>query len=241
VINLKSAGSSAPEALKGIYNEAAASYDATRLKTAYQQRFDRTERNIIRRYLHGVKHTLEVGGGTGRLTAELLAKSESVTVVDIAPNMLAKLKEKHPDEARLSVHVWNVFDLKKLPGYGEFDAVVSMRMLPHIEDTNTALTLLAGAVRAGGLLIFDFWNPNSYTHWKKRGAKVYNNYVSYDDAVRTLNECGLELIRFEGAGFHSPINVNLEFLGRTPLKRFAYSLIAVCKRPVHQDSTNRSE
>jgi ubiquinone/menaquinone biosynthesis C-methylase UbiE len=229
-MSLKSAGSSAPEVLAAVYDEVAASYDVTRLKTAYQQRFDRTERSILRRHLRTHDNILEVGGGTGRLTPELFAKADKVTVVDIAPNMLSKLQEKYPEESRLTVQVWNVFDLNKLPGYGEFDAVVSMRMLPHIEEMTRAVTVLAGSVREGGLVIIDFWNSNSYVYWKKRGAKVYNNYVSHSCALELIRSSGLELISLEGAGFGSPWNLNLEFLGRTPLRRFGYSLIAVCRR-----------
>jgi ubiquinone/menaquinone biosynthesis C-methylase UbiE len=228
---MKSEGLSAPGVMRAVYDEAAESYDATRLNTPYKVRFDQTERSVLRRYLSGSKNVLEVGGGTGRLTGELLAASDRVTVVDIAPNMLTKLRQKYGQEKRLAVHSWNVFELDRLPGYGRFDALLCMRVLPHIEDIAKALAILGGAIRPGGLVMIDFWNRQSYVYRQKRGAKVFNNYVSYDEARRILANSGLELIALEGAGFGSPWNLNLEFLSRTPLKRIAYSLVAVCRRP----------
>jgi ubiquinone/menaquinone biosynthesis C-methylase UbiE len=174
---------------------------------------------------------LEVGAGTGRLTNELLAKASAVTAVDISEEMLTRVRAKYPDAGKLHLFQGDAHRLDQVTGYGSFDAVVSMRMLPHIEDIVGVLRLLCAAVKPGGFVIADFWNPRSYTYWRKRGSSVYNHYVPYDEARAMLLRAGLEILAIEGAGFQSPIDLNLEFLGRTPLKRFGYSLIAVCRRP----------
>jgi 2-polyprenyl-3-methyl-5-hydroxy-6-metoxy-1,4-benzoquinol methylase len=228
---VKSFGTSAPEAIRALYDEDAKKYDETRLKTPFQLRFDSTERKILRRYLSGFARVLEVGAGTGRLTSELLACSKHVTVVDISPGMLERLHQRFPQETNLDLHVFNVYDLESFPEYGQFDALLSMRMLPHIKDIGNVLRILKGAVRPGGMLMVDFWNRQSYRYLKKNGAGVYNNFVSYKEARQMIADAGLELISFEGAAFGFPWDFNLEFLSRTPFKRIAYSLIAICKRP----------
>lgn len=227
----KSDGSPEPESIQATYNEQAATYDQSRLKTAFQRRFDAAERSVIRRHLPNLKTALEVGVGTGRLTNELLAKAETVTAVDISENMLVEVRKKYPQARNLELRCVNAHELSQIPGYGAFDAVMSFRMLPHIDNIVELLRLLRNAARPGGIIIADFWNPISYTYWKKRGSSVYNHYVTYREALIMLRNSGLELTVVEGANFQNPLNVNLELLGRTPLKRFGYSLIAICRRP----------
>lgn len=229
--SLKSHGSADPERLREIYNQQAATYDQSRFKTAYQRRLDLTERRILRRHLLNCSNALEVGVGTGRLTGELLAKSFSVTAVDISENMLAQVRQKYPQANNLILLRADAHELPKIPNYGAFDAVLCMRMLPHIEDIAGLLSVLKNAVKPGGTVITDFWNRNSYVYRKKRGSSVYNNYVTYPEAVQILGDAGLEVITIEGGGFGNRLQWNLEILGRTPLKYFGYSLVSICRRP----------
>jgi hypothetical protein len=104
--------------------------------------------------------------------------------------------------------------------------------LPHIEDIVGLLRLLRHAVKPGGLVVTDFWNPQSYVYWRKKGSSVYNHYVTYPEAVKMLEQAGLTISAVEAAGFDNPFGLNLELLGRTPFKRFGYSLITICRRTV---------
>jgi 2-polyprenyl-3-methyl-5-hydroxy-6-metoxy-1,4-benzoquinol methylase len=230
-VKIKSSGSAAPGALREFYDAEANIYDRSRFRTPHQLRLDASERRILRRYLSGLGRVLEVGAGTGRMTGELLARSEHVTAVDISPNMLEKLQQKFLGEKRLSLHEHSVYDLAAIPTYGSFDALVSMRMLPHIEDIPAVLSIFRDAIRPGGLIMTDFWNRMSYRYWKKGNSHAYNNFVTYKEALRMISGARLELVAMEGAGFSSPVDLDLEFLGGTPFKRIAFSLVAVCRRP----------
>jgi SAM-dependent methyltransferase len=223
-------GSAAPEALRAAYDHSSATYDEKRLKTPFQRRFDASERAVLRHHFRGLPRVLEVGAGTGRLTGELLGLVQHVIAVDISPGMLEKLQRKYAGHTALDVRILNVFDLEDLPGYGTFDGLLSMRMLPHIQEMERALGLFYGAVRPGGTAMFDFWNRNSYVHWRKRGMKAYTRCVTAAEARAMIASVGWELVSFYGAGFDAPVNLPLEFLGRTPLWRFGWSLIAVCRR-----------
>lgn len=146
----KSGGHSDPREVKIFYNKNASTYDQTRLKTPFQKRFDATERAIVRRHIKKVGRILEVGAGTGRLTNELLAVSDNVTAVDISPGMLKELNCKYSGYENLNTAVANVYQLEKIPYYGLYDAMLSMRMLPHIEKIEEALSIFKSAVKKMG-------------------------------------------------------------------------------------------
>jgi ubiquinone/menaquinone biosynthesis C-methylase UbiE len=229
--SIKSSGSPDPNTIRASYDQASEDYDQSRLRTAFQRRFDATERAVLRRYLSKCDSALEVGVGTGRLTNELLERAGTVTAVDISEKMLEKVRAKYLDAKNLNLRSVDAHALDRIPGYGSFDAVVSMRMLPHIEDIIGVLQLLRDAAKPSGTVIVDFWNRHSYVHWRKRRSSVYNHYVTYSEAVEMIRLSGLQLVSIEGAGFQNPLNLDLEFMGRTALKRIAYSLIAICRRP----------
>ncbi|MBA3327467.1 MAG: class I SAM-dependent methyltransferase [Solirubrobacterales bacterium] len=228
---VKTAGSGDAETLREVYDRSSERYDLKRLNDPYKRAFDARERRLLRHHLQETGRALEVGAGTGRLTDELLGVADEVLAVDLSPGMLGQLRDKHPDEPRLRTQIGDVFSLHEVPGYGTFDAVLSMRMVPHLERIEDALEQLAGAVRPGGRLMFDFWNPRSYTYRKKRKAKAFIRYVDAREAKALVAGAGLELERLTGAGFKSPWLRDLEFLGSTPLWRYGWSLVALCRRP----------
>ena len=92
---------------------------------------DAEERAIIRRQLPNGANVLEVGAGTGRITGTLLDVASRVTAVDISEKMLTELGNKFRGSDRLETFAADVHRLDSVPGYGEYDAVVSLRMLPH--------------------------------------------------------------------------------------------------------------
>ena len=231
-VKVKSFGSADPETIMEVYDGASSTYDETRLNTTHKRMIDETERDVVRRHLGGLAHVLEVGAGTGRLTNELVASCGQVTAIDISEGMLSKLRQKIR-APNLIVRKSNLYDLPQLPGYGEFDGLLCMRVLPHlagIEQATGPLQLLKQAVKPGGILVFDMWNRHSYRHMKKDGSGVYNHYVSFAEVHRYLGQNGLKLVYQIGAGVANPWGLNLEFLGRTWFKRFAFTIISVCSR-----------
>lgn len=228
---MKSNGSSDPEVLRRIYDNIAETYDHTRGQTAFLRRLDLAERKTISRFCRNANLVLEVGAGTGRLTNELLNTANHVVATDISPKMLRVLQTKYCDEARLTTQLCNVYDLQTVVGYGQYDALVSFRTVPHLRNLGTALKIFRKAVRPGGLIIVDFWNRHSYVYLRKRNSGVYNNYVTYKEVISIASGAGLKDIFVEYAGFVGPGDTSMEFLRWTPLRRFAYSLIAVCRTP----------
>jgi ubiquinone/menaquinone biosynthesis C-methylase UbiE len=227
----KSAGTADPEVIRQYYDEKAPTYDADRTRGRFWRILDADERAIVRGHLVGCRSIIEVGAGTGRMTGTLLETADRVAAVDISPKMLAELRSKFPTEDRLETLVADVHRLDAVPGYGEFDALVSLRMLPHIADAEEILKIFRNAVRPGGTVIVDFWNRASYRYRKKRTAKVFNRFFTWDEIVRAIREAGLELTSVEGAMLGGPFDFSFRVLRRTWLRRYAYSLLAVCTRP----------
>lgn len=59
--------------------------------------------------------------------------------------MVAKLRQRLQHE-NLETHILPISKLPQPPECGGFDAVVCMRVLPHVEDIEGALRSLAGAI-----------------------------------------------------------------------------------------------
>lgn len=107
---------------------------------------------------------LEIGAGTGGITIPLLKKGINLTALDVSPGMLEILKAKLKKE-RLSARIIRG-DMRKLNSRDKFDAVIiTFRPFQHlysVADQVNALASIKKALREGGMLIFDVFNPS----WK---------------------------------------------------------------------------
>ena len=90
---------------------------------------------------------LDVGCGTGQLTAEIARAGATVTGVDLSPEMIAEARRNFPG-TRFAVH-----DVCDLPFEGEFDAVFSNAALHWVTRAEEAVISIAGAVRPGGRFV----------------------------------------------------------------------------------------
>jgi SAM-dependent methyltransferase len=96
--------------------------------------------------LDGRRRVLDLGAGTGKLTAALLARGAEVTAVDPSAPMLAVLKATHPEvDARLGSG-----EATGLPA-GAVDAVVIASAL-HWFDRPAADREIARVLRPGGVV-----------------------------------------------------------------------------------------
>jgi len=96
---------------------------------------------------------LDVGCGTGNLSAALLARlgrHGRVVAFDFAPAMLEVARAKNPDDFRVR---WLEADAERLPlATGSFDRVVCFSVWPHFDAPAAAALELARVLRTGGHL-----------------------------------------------------------------------------------------
>ncbi|MBR58705.1 MAG: glycosyl transferase family 2 [Myxococcales bacterium] len=93
---------------------------------------------------------LEVGSGTGNMTAFLLRHGD-VVATDINEAALERLKARFGDRGNLDVHTWNLED--PYPGEQTFDTIVCVNVLEHVEDHRAALQNMRKHLKPGGRLI----------------------------------------------------------------------------------------
>ena len=92
---------------------------------------------------------LDLGCGTGQLTAEAAQRGAEMVGVDSSPEMIARARVNFP-----SVH-FAVADATTLPYLREFDAVFSNAALHWVRDQRRALVSVARALKPGGRFVFE--------------------------------------------------------------------------------------
>ena len=111
------------------------------------------ELDLILPHVKG-KRVLDVGCGTGLVLQELRKVAAHAEGIDSSSGMLRAAKERG-----LKVREGSATSLPYKGG--SFDVVVSLKVLPHIEDIHAALREIARVLRLGGWAFLEFYNPRS--------------------------------------------------------------------------------
>jgi len=121
-----------------------------------------------------VESILEVACGTGRLMAILESEGYVVTGVDLSPEMLALAKPRVKGKLVQ-------LDMRAMEFSDEFDAVLCLgsgfTYMSTDRDALKALRSFHGALKPGGVLIFDNFNaerfdPERYRDWRENVYRV---------------------------------------------------------------------
>jgi ubiquinone/menaquinone biosynthesis C-methylase UbiE len=93
---------------------------------------------------------LEIGCGTGQVTAWLSAKLEpgTVTAVDFSPGMLAQARAKG---IRADFECWDI--TRRAPPVAQFDTALCFHSFPHFSDPVAALKNIAIGLKPGGKVL----------------------------------------------------------------------------------------
>jgi len=214
--------------VKDYYNKISKQYDEHRFSRAYYRRIAEIESEFVLSKVRGGGSVLEIGPGTGRFSAQMVHKASHVTAIDISQNMLDQLHLKVPAQ-NLSTQCLSIYELATLPGYGDFDAVICMRVLPHLENPLLALELMSGAVNPKGDVVFDFWNLNSYVglvRWLfRRPSFVYTKYYTYPAMLSLIDQSGLKVNDVFAWGYPRLGKYSLDKPGNNFFKSLGYSLV----------------
>ena len=167
-------------------------------RLARAPRFNAWMADTIRPYCG--TQVLEIGSGVGNLTQKLIPRRKYV-VSDINPLYLDMLARLRIDRPYLSAKYTDVTDLASFPA-GEFDTVICLNVVEHVDDDAGALRNLRTVLRDGGRAIVlvpqGQWNFGTLD-------EVLGHKRRYDQAgLRGLAEgCGFEvhaLLEFNRVG-----------------------------------------
>jgi SAM-dependent methyltransferase len=106
---------------------------------------------------------LDLGAGSGNVTAHLLDLGARVTAAEVSPHFIELLEQRFGDAVE-TVHI-NGVDLEGLPA-STFDLVTLYSVLHHIPDYLAIVDEIARVLRPGGLVYFDhevneeYWRPD---------------------------------------------------------------------------------
>jgi ubiquinone/menaquinone biosynthesis C-methylase UbiE len=117
-----------------------------------------TEERVTRLLqLSGDERALDVGTGAGALALALAPHVREVVGVDLVPELLAKARERAPENAEFVEG-----DADKLPfGPDSFDVTCTARVLHHVPRPELVLAEMARVLRPGGaMLVVDQLAPN---------------------------------------------------------------------------------
>jgi len=214
--------------VKDYYDQISKQYDEHRFSRAYYRKVAEVENEFVLSKVHENDSVLEIGPGTGRFTAQAVHKASQVAAIDISQGMLDQLHLKVPAQ-NLSTQCLSIYELTTLPGYGNFDTVICMRVLPHLENPLLALELMSGAVKPKGNLVCDFWNLNSYVGLVRRIFKrpsfVYTKYYDYPAMLSLIDRSGLKVNDVLAWGYPRFGVYSLDKLGNNFFKSLGYSLV----------------
>ena len=190
--------------VKNFYDDIAEEYHNLRYGHEYYRQIAQLELDFIKKHLQGTT-CLEVGSGTGRATEFLLAHGKNVMAVDISSRMLEQLRTKFQNSRNLTTKVHDIYKLNTIAGYGNFDFVICLRVLSHLEDSLAALKQLQGAVKNNGIVIFDMWNVWGYSaiakRLKLRPTAVYTRYKTIHEMNDMIVKSKLLVEDKKGFGF----------------------------------------
>ncbi len=138
-------------------------YDDARLYDLQYERYRDDVPHYLRLAAQEDGPVLELGSGTGRLTAALAGAGFRVTGVELAAGMLEVARERLGDTALLLQG-----DMRRLDGLdlepGSFSLVIApFNALMHLHGLSDQDAALAGAfrlLRPGGLLALDLYRPD---------------------------------------------------------------------------------
>ncbi|MGH1377770.1 MAG: methyltransferase [Alphaproteobacteria bacterium] len=150
----------------------------------------------------GCLDILEIGCGTGNLTAHLLDKykGSNFRITDVSASMIDQAKGKFSDENIC----WSVMDGENPDKSSTYDLIVSSMSFQWFEDINKTVESLCSMLNPKGVLLYSMPGNNSFLEWKQvlkglelplgiidfpRSSNIYRDEVimhQYDDALDFL-------------------------------------------------------
>ena len=142
---------------------------------------------------------LDVGCGTGHLTAKLAEAGALVTGIDRSPEMIRQAKGKYPQLR------FQVMDARQIAFAEPFDAVFSNATLHWIQEQERVIEGVARSLRPGGRFVAEFGGKGNTAHFLAAASRAWLRlglpgamphpwfYPSIAEYAALLEDCGFEV------------------------------------------------
>jgi SAM-dependent methyltransferase len=128
-------------------------------------------------------HVLDVGAGTGALTAELVSRGASVAAADPSPEFAAVLRERFPD-----------VDVREAPaeslpfGAGEFDLALAQLVVAFVSDGPAAVAEMARVARRVAVCMWGVVEVEMFAAIDETAAAIGASRATEPRRYRTAGE-----------------------------------------------------
>lgn len=137
------------------------------------------------------KTVVDVGCGTGRHWAKLLAQGPSELVgYDVSEGMLAMLQQKMPSA---TVHLLDAAGALSYTADGSADVVISTLTMAHIPDAAAAIAEWCRVLKPGGHLIITDYHPTALARGANRSFSHQGKTVHLKNHVHPIEKIKAEL------------------------------------------------
>lgn len=192
------------------YDNEAENYDRNRdLRNALTIYNSEQQISWVRNKLEGGdKKILECGCGTGKFLIPLSNIGLNIEAIDYSKEMIRVCKNK-ADGLGLQLNI-KTASVEALPFRdGEYDAVFSIAVIRHFEDSATAISEMGRVLKADGDLIIDFLNLDYFKPYHKllsicgldgnvKSGNFYKNYyLRRREVSELLEQQGFEIIEIK--------------------------------------------
>jgi 2-polyprenyl-6-hydroxyphenyl methylase/3-demethylubiquinone-9 3-methyltransferase len=158
------------------------------------------------------KRILDIGCGGGVFSESLARGGAEVVAFDASPRSLQAAKE-HAREAALQIDYHLARAEEFDPGDQQFDAVMAVDVLEHVEDVNATIAMAAAALRPRG--VFGFlthnqtlaafeeliWEGEYRVGFIPKGNHDFHKFLAPEDLADRLSANRLRLIETRGIAF----------------------------------------
>jgi 2-polyprenyl-6-hydroxyphenyl methylase/3-demethylubiquinone-9 3-methyltransferase len=157
------------------------------------------------------KRILDIGCGGGVFSEALARGGAEVVAFDASERSLDAARE-HAKRGGLQID-YRLSKAEEFQPDGEFDAVMAVDVLEHVEDVEAAVEMAAGALASGG--IFGFlthnqtlaafeeliWQGEYEIGFIPKGNHDFHKFLAPDDLARHLAANGLRVVDTRGIAF----------------------------------------
>ncbi len=154
--------------------------------------------------IEAVHSILDVGVGTGQVSAPFLKMGCHVCGIDISSEMLAICRRKFPT---MEVHEASILDGLRFLEDRSFDVVTAVGFLEFVTDIERAIQVLSDRVKHDGLLCFTFeerisdYPPQSQVQSRSGAGSVQTGHAqglmhyrqTLDEVTEILELCGIQI------------------------------------------------